>query len=124
MSIAPTFSIHYNQGYAARPAPVTKDFGAWKFTPSDSELAIHEEIATIRSRYDALPLHMKHPQDQLNHWMGLFTQQARAYDNFLQSTLGFEPTEHSDAPPYIPTTTKVKAQPCIDFGFEPTEASE
>jgi hypothetical protein len=50
--------------------------------------------------------------------------QARAYNNLLHSALGFEPTEHSDAPPYIPTTPTTKPKPCIDFGFEPTEASE
>ena len=82
------------------------------------------EMEAIQSRYDALPLHMKHPQDRFNHWMGVFAQQARAYDNFLASALGFEPTEHSDAPPYIPTTPTTKPQPCVDFGFEPTEASE
>ena len=83
-----------------------------------------EAMDTIQSRYDALPLHMKHPQDRFNHWMGVITQQARAYDNFLASALGFEPTEHSDAPPYIPTTPTSKPKPCVDFGFEPTEASE
>ena len=35
----PNFRLHYNQGYTARPAPVT---------PSDSELAIHEEIARMK----------------------------------------------------------------------------
>jgi len=51
--------------------------------------------------------------------------QSHAYNDLLQSALGFEPTEHSDAPPYIPTTpTTSNPQPCIDFGFEPTEASE
>jgi len=50
--------------------------------------------------------------------------QSHAYNNLLHSALGFEPTEHSDAPPYIPTTPTSNPQPCIDFGFEPTEASE
>lgn len=96
-----------------------REAGGW-----DAYWAKNDATTTIQSRYDALPLHMKHPQDRFNHWMGVFTQQARAYDNFLASALGFEPTEHSDAPPYIPTTPTAKPKPCIDFGFEPTEASE
>jgi len=59
--------------------------------------------------------------------------QSRALMNHL---LGFEPTDHSEEPPYIvpssfhiqqfsetrPPTHTVK--PCIDFGFEPTEGCE
>jgi hypothetical protein len=60
------------------------------------------------------------------HWMRLAEQEARrATDGVLQSAIGFEPTDasklHHDIPPFVP---QPKPQVCIDFGFEPTEASE
>lgn len=97
----PNFQLHYNQGYTAlriKHDALQQGLG--------SELLIHEEIQQ---------------------------QQNRAYENLLQSALGFEPTDHSDAPPYItpaPFDRLAKAhaehniQPCIDFGFEPTEGCE
>ena len=118
----PTFSIAYHRFEAP-----TINYDALyneAFAQIGERTTMNDEADFIQSRYDALPLHMKHPQDRFNHLMRVFTQQARAYDNFLSSALGFEPTEHSDAPPYIPTTPTTKPQPCVDFGFEPTEASE
>lgn len=82
-----------------------------------SELAIHEEIARMK-------LHIERPYIHALRRGGWEQQQDRAYQNLLQSALGFEPTDHSDAPPYIPTTPTAKPKPCVDFGFEPTEASE
>ena len=75
----------------------TRNFYALSRYISDSEVLIHEAIARNKQRH--------------------------ATDNFLQSVLGFEATEHSDAPPYIlsTSTTKPQPNPCIDFGFEPTE---
>ena len=81
-------------------------------------------MEAIQSRYDALPLHMKHPVDQHNHWMRLADAEARAFTHFADSIIGFEPTDHSDAPPYISITPNPKANVCIDFGFEPTEGCE
>lgn len=156
----PNFSNHYNQGYDARPAPIivkpTTGFivkpatervfcasagsGFMAKDTSDSELAIHEEIARAKEprfvlrAIDTNRYYISHsdPIEQHFFWEAKFREeierfeqhQSRAYQGLLQSALGFEPTEHSDAPPYIPTTPTAKPKPCVDFGFEPTEASE
>ena len=110
-------------------------FDAERFADAlGSELTItttNDETDFIRSRYDALPLHMKHPQDRFNHWMRLAQQdERRATDNFLASALGFEPTDSSTIDgvelfhDMAPFTVQPKPQVCTDFGFEPTEGCE
>ena len=110
-----------------------------------SEVLIHEEISRMKLHIERPYVHALReareaddnftPYDPIEQhflWEAKFRedmerfeqQQNRAYQNLLQSALGFEPTEHSDAPPYIPTAPTTKPQPCVDFGFEPTEASE
>lgn len=84
----------------------TRNFYALARFVHDSESAIHEEIARNKEASRAT-----------NHI-------RQAVDFKVQSAIGFEPTEHSDSPPCIPTTPTTKPKPCIDFGFEPTEGCE
>ena len=107
-----------------------------------SEILIHEEIARIKEpRFVERTLsdnftpiahneifapieEMKATIREAGGWDSYWVKQSLATHNFLASALGFEPTDHSDAPPYISATPTTKPQPCVDFGFEPTEASE
>ncbi|MAA64998.1 MAG: hypothetical protein CL581_09520 [Alteromonadaceae bacterium] len=118
MSIAPTFSIYYNQGYAARPTNYD-----WLYSEAFKQI---ERLNFFRDWEDPAEI----PRFVERTLSDNFTPKNRATDNLLQSALGFEPTEHSDAPPYITphpfdrlaeAHAKHNIQPCVDFGFEPTD---
>lgn len=122
----PTFSIAYHR-FEARPVnydalynEAFKQIGERTIT-----VALPHNFTPIDHREIFAPIEeMKARIREAGGWDAYWAKQNRAYNNFLHSALGFEPTDHSDAPPYIPTTATSNPQPCIDFGFEPTEASE
>ena len=81
-----------------------------------------------QSQIERLPTH---PVERHLHWMRLAQQdECRANNHFLQSALGFEPTDSSTIDgvelfhDMAPFTVQPKPQVCTDFGFEPTEGCE
>lgn len=92
------------------------------FAPIEDLKTTIREAGGWEAYWAGLP---SHDGERHLHWMRLAQQEERRFHS-LQSALGFEPTEHSDAPPCIPTapTTKPQPKPCVDFGFEPTEGCE
>ena len=105
----PTFNIHYHRYEATAPRNDEVDYDA----------LYGDAFAQIGDRLHLIENHFR--------WAEMFARemaQARAYNLFMNSLLGFEATDHSDAPPYIAPAPTARASVCIDFGFEPTEASE
>ena len=109
--INPTFTIHYHR-YEA-PAPRNDDV--------DYDALYDDAFAQIGNRHLL----------RINASLAREMTRANAYNHFLNTLLGFEATDHSneepdhkDAPPFITPASTARANVCIDFGFEPTEASE
>jgi hypothetical protein len=116
----PTFKVAYIR-YEARPVNYDALYNeAFAQIGERTTITLSTERVSCQSGF----LSFNKPIFEMRRLMEVAEAEVRAYNNFLHSALGFEPTDHSDAPPYIPTTPTSNPQPCIDFGFEPTEASE